>query len=67
MKRTLLLAVTVIPTLVATDHWRAPYALVVVCIVAGCSWVVGAVSWPRRPKVWHRPEIQPQRKEFTWK
>lgn len=67
MKRTLLLAATTVPTLVATDRWRAPYALVAVCLVAGVSWVVGAVAWPRRPKTWHRPEVQHQRKELTWK
>jgi len=57
VKRLALLLATVAPTVIATDHWRAPRALAVVVLVGFVSWTVGAVAWPRR-RGWWRGESE---------
>lgn len=54
MKRALLLIASISLAVWGTDSWTAPHALVVVIAVAGTSWVIGAVRWPRRNRLWWR-------------
>jgi hypothetical protein len=58
MKRALLLIASTSLAVWGTDSWTAPHSLVVVIAVAGASWVIGAVRWPRRSGTWHRREVR---------
>lgn len=54
MKRFALFATSTALALWATADWRFGQALAVVVAVAGVSYVVGAVAWPKRKKLWWR-------------
>lgn len=59
MKRTLLFTLSTAIAIVVTRGLRTGQAEAIVITVSACSWVVGAVAWPR-PKLWHRREINAQ-------